>query len=331
MKKYIRKTCNAMVILLALFGLYTLFMEWQYQNIKDYSTTIESQREYDDVLLYNLKGGTPVFLVKPENKKTLFFIEGFRALSPAGVYMDYFRELHEKENINIVVPVYGLQSWPFVQRNRGKHWHYQEDMRTVIQIYDAYTSLLDESHKVITASMSFGTLPNLGICLKAKRKPDSVILMSPLNSGLEFKASGKLVYWLSTQTVWLRYIVPYSKQSAPSSRASTWDIVNDEKNKEIHSQFYSNTENSAQYGYMNGQIAQYMEKKMIPQIEGHRITMIWGDSDLYFGQDGFLNLAALLGKNNTVTTHIMENTGHMVLLDNGEDEVKSIMREIMKQ
>ncbi len=331
MKKILKIIGFILLVIFAIFGLYKAIIYIQYLSIKAYAEDFEKGREYDPELLYLKKGGEPLFLVKKEYDTTLYFVEGFRALAPAGMYADWFHKLHNEYRINIIAPVYGLQSFPFEQRDRGDEWHYQEDMRTGLQIFDAYTSLLPDNHKVITASMSFGTLINLTICAKADRKPDFVVLMSPLNSYLDFKAAGDLVHWFSKQTSWLRYIMPYSKASTPPNRVSPWDIVNDEKNKEIYREFYMNPEDSAEYGYQNEAIAKWMEDKLIPKVNDMKITVIWGDSDLYFNQDGFKNISEMLDNaGNDVETHIIKNSGHMVLMDNGEEEVKDIILEILK-
>lgn len=336
MKKKIKKILKITSIMLlscfALVGMYSSCMSFQYQQTKSYAENMEADREYDDIMLYNEKGGEPIVWVNPEYKSTLFFMEGFRALSPGGMYEEWLKELYNKHNINIIVPVYGLQSWPFKQRNRGGDWHYQEDIRTTTQIYDAYTSLLPQGHRVIVVSMSFGTLNNLAICSEGQRKPDASILLSPLNSELDFKAAGDLVHWFSKQTSWLRYVMPFSKASTPPNRVSPWDIVNEEKNKEVNDKFYINPEDSSEYGYQNEQIAKWIESELVPRVQNMDITVIWGDSDLFFNQNGFKHLAEKLDDaGNTVETKVIENSGHMVLMDNGEDVVKSIILDKLIQ
>ncbi len=331
MKKVLRIIGFVLLVIFAIYGLYKAIIYVQYLSIKAYAEDFEKGREYDPELLYLKKGGESLLLINPEYDTTLYFVEGFRALAPAGMYADWFHELHNEHQINVIVPVYGLQSFPFEQRDRGDEWHYQEDMRTGIQIYDAYTSLLPDDHKVVTASMSFGALINMAICVKAMRTPDSVIFMSPLNSKLDFRAAGELVHWFSQQTSWLRYIMPYSTASTPPNRLSPWDIVNDEKNRQIYEEFYMNPEDSAEYGYKNEVIAKWMEDNLIPQVKGMDITVMWGDSDLYFNQDGFKAFADMLeDSGNKVQTHIMENSGHMILMDNSEKIAKDIVMEKLK-
>jgi pimeloyl-ACP methyl ester carboxylesterase len=331
MKKALKIIGFILLVIFAVFGLYKAIIYFQYLSIKAYAEDFEKGREYDPELLYLEKGGEPLLLVNKDYDTTLYFVEGFRALAPAGMYSDWFHRLHNEHKVNIIVPVYGLQSFPFEQRDRGDDWHYQEDMRTGLQIYDAYTSLLPQEHRVVTASMSFGTLINLTICVKSNRKPDSVVLMSPLNSYLDFKAAGELVHWFSKQTSWLRYVMPYSKAGTPPNRVSPWDIVNDEKNKEVYEKFYMNPEDSAEYGYQNEVVAKWMEDNLIPRVKDMDITVIWGDSDLYFNQDGFRAFAGMLEKSgNDVETYVIENSGHMVLMDNGEEKVKDIVLDVLK-
>lgn len=327
-KKGLRVIIFILVVVFAIFGFYNALIYMQHRSIKTYVESREAEREYEPELLYNLNGGEPLFLVNPDYEQTFIFFEGFRALAPAGMYEEWFREIHQRHQVNIIVPVYGLQSFPFAQRDRGAEWHYQEDMRTGIQIYDAYTSLLPENHRVVTGSMSFGTLVNLAICAKSERKPDAVILMSPLNSGLDFRAAGEIVHWLSKQTSWLRYVIPYSRAGTPPGRATPWDIVNDQINREVAETFYMNYEDSSQYGYQTEIIATWMEERLVPLAKDLEITLIWGDSDLYFSQDGFHNLAASLEKaGNKVSVGVMQNSGHMVLLDNDRVKAREIILE----
>lgn len=51
------------------------------------------------------------------------------AQMPAGTYKDWFEDIHQTYRVNIIVPVYGLQSSAFAMRNR--EWFFQKDIRTV--------------------------------------------------------------------------------------------------------------------------------------------------------------------------------------------------------
>jgi hypothetical protein len=285
-----------------------------------YANEIESKNEYTSITKFNKNGGKPLFLIKPKNNITLFFMEGFRTQNPAGMYRNWFNFLHEEFNINIVVPIYGIQSSPFYLRNR--EWFFEEDLREIIQIYEAYTANLPENHKIIVASQSFGALPNSFICLEAKKKPDLVVFLSPLNSFMEYRASGPIVHWLSKQTSWLRHIFLFTKPAIPPNRKSVWDIVNDEKNLYYAKNFPINPEDSSELGYRSQKAALFMEKNILPFIKNLNIFIAWGDQDLYFSQKGFENFVKILSNQNNVEYLKLENSGHMVLLDNGEKILK---------
>ena len=99
-------------------------------------------------------------------------------------------------------------------------------MREALQLYDAYTSLLPDSHRVVVSSMSLGTLPNLVICAKARRKPDASVLLSPLNSQIDFRLSGKLVAWIGKQVMkreWLSDIIIFTRSSVSPKRVNEYD------------------------------------------------------------------------------------------------------------
>ncbi|MGL4370825.1 MAG: hypothetical protein ACRCUT_14305, partial [Spirochaetota bacterium] len=235
MKHYITIAAKIIIVLFALAGLYNLYIKILYSHARERAGKIESAWSFDPDLKYNKDGGEPLFLVAPENKVSLIFMEGFRTQNPAGMYLPWLKEIHKKYHVNIFVPVYGLQSSPFALRYR--EWHCEEDMRTVLQAYDAYTALLPEGHRVITMSQSFGTLPHRAILLKAKRSPDEAVFLSPLNGGMEYRAAGELVYWLSTQVSWLKYIIPFTTPSPSPNRVSVWDIVNEESNLSMAKRF----------------------------------------------------------------------------------------------
>lgn len=312
-----------LLLVLALIGAYRSFLWAQYAG-KEKALAAAERGKFDRDLLYREHGGEPLVLVDPANTKTLFFIEGFRAQMPAGMYVDWLQELHRTAKTNIIVPVYGLQSSPFAMRNR--QWFFQEDMRTVLQIYDAYTALLPADHRIVTVSMSFGTLPHLAIAAHAQRPPDALVLLSPLNTGMEYKVAGKLVYWLSKQTAWLQHVILFSTITPPPNRATVWDIVNRQANLRIAAQVPINPEDNVRLGHQVELAAAWMERDLVPQVKGRDITLVWGDSDLFFSQAGFGALTAQLRTSgNHVDTVTVRDSGHMVLLDNGGALVKSLI------
>lgn len=311
------------VIVLFFFciGLYRSWIWFQYQAAKSKVEKFESKRQYDPVLYYYPEYGEPLVLVNPDYSSTLFFLEGFRTQCPAGMYYDWFNELHNKYHVNVIVPVYGLQSSPFFLRNRD--WHVQEDLRLVLQVYNSYTAMLPESHRIVTASMSFGAVPQMAILAKATRRPDQSFFMSPLNSGLDYKVSGPLIHWLSQQMGWIQYITAFSWAAPSPDRASVWDIKNKERNLAMASKIDANPEENSRYGYLNVVTAKWMEEKLIPRVKNHHILVAWGDGDLYFSPKGFTNFAELLKESgNSVETLTLTNSGHMLLLDNSDKLMK---------
>ncbi len=325
MKKMILRVVQVIVCIFALYGIYVLFMNNQTKSAEKKVLKLERGRVYTEDFQYNKNGGEPLILVDPDYTKTLFFIAGFRAQAPQGMYIDWFTDLHTNKQVNIIVPVYGLQSSPFKLRNR--EWYAVEDIRTVTQIYDVYTASLNEEHTIVTASMSFGTFPHSAVLKHAQRKPDVAVFMSPLNRGLEYKASGPVIYWLSEQSSWLQHILMYSFSGPPPGRASVWDIVNDEANKAINARLDVNDESNTAQAYQVELYAAYLEDRLIPDVKGMDIIVSWGDSDLFFSQDGFENFASLLAKNNQVEMVPLTDTGHMVLMDNGSETIKQKVEE----
>ncbi len=316
------------VIIFALIGLHKVFLQVQFNMVEKKVEKIESTRNYDDIFLFNKNGGEPLYLINKNFSKTIFFLEGFRTQAPAGMYIEYFEKLHKEQEVNIIVPVYGLQSSPFDLRNR--EWDFHEDIRNVIQIYDSYTLLLDDNHKILTISQSFGTLPHAAILARGKRKPNNAILLSPLNTGMEFKAAGPLVYWFSKQTSWLRKIMLFSWAQPAPNRDSIWDIINTEMNLKMAKRDDANPEDSSELGYKSENAAFWMQDNLIPLIKNMNIKIFWGDCDLYFSQEGFKKISSELSEKNNVETFILENSGHMVLLDNQKNVIKRMIMNILK-
>jgi hypothetical protein len=308
------------------------YYTWRYNSMKDMVKKKEADRKYDPILLYNTPMGEPVFWVKPGNKTTLFFIEGFRAQVGIGVYRAWLKELHEKYALNIIGPIIGLQGWPFEYRNR--QWYFQEDIREAQQIYDAYTATLPADHRIIVMSQSFGAICNITIMAKARRKPDASILMAPLNTGLEYKSGGKVVQWLAGHKKALRHFVPFAERKINPARAGYWDIVNGEKNKETWESVAKNTlnwEENVNGGYQVDNAAMFMENSIVPEVHGMKIVLMHGDDGLYFSPAGFERLAGLLRKaGNTVDMIGFKDTGHMILFDNGGDEAKKIIMSVLE-
>ncbi len=315
----------------ALVGLWFTMYQCQISQTRQKVRAIEASRNYDADMGWNLPNGQPIFLVNPEYTKTLFFFEGFRGQIGAGQYRDWFEELYTKHKINVIAPIVGVQGYAFDLRNR--EWNYVEDMRTALQIYEAYTAALPAAHKVYVASMSFGALANATIASKAARKPDGIVFISPLNKGLDYRSQSPLIAWLSTQVEWLRFVIPYQIRGKNKARATLWDIVNDEKNLAIFKRYgegmVNPEENLAQAAGVT-KARNFLQDTLLPQIESLRFLVLAGDSDLYFTQEGFSVFADTLSKKNSGSLLVLKDTGHMVLLDNGAEEAQKAMLALMQ-
>jgi len=331
-KKALRFLGAVIICTFALVGIYQTFLHWRYASIRDFVQGKEASRTYDRDLLYLSPLGEPVVWVKPGNRVTLFFVDGFRGQAGAGIYREWFRELHDRHHINIVSPITGLQGWPFKERNR--EWNYREDMRQALQIYDAYTASLPSGHRVVLATQSFGALSNLTINAFAKRKPDSSVLISPLNTKLAYRFGGPLVQWLSSQTGWLRHIMPFMRRGENPARTRVWGIVNDRMSREIWDSMAKdvvNWEENLDQGEEVKAAAKYMEEELAPKVIGRSFLLIYGDDDLFFTREGFGGLAALLRKAGSIVDEVpLEKTGHMALFDNGGPQAKNMIVSLLR-
>jgi len=300
-----------------LYGLWKASLGLQKALVRRRVAGVEARREYHPVLRYHRNGGEPLFLVDPKNKATLFFMEGFRTQSPAGMYRERFDALFA-EGVNVVVPVYGLQSSPFDLRNRD--WRLEEDLRLATQVYDAYAAGLAPGHRLVVSAQSFGAIPAAAIAAFASRRPDSLVFLSPHNDGLDFRASGPLVRWLAGQSAWLRHIVRFSWATPAPGRASIWDIVDRERNLAMAARGDANPEDCSEYGYRNTLAARLARDGMLPAVSGYDIRVVYGGQDLYFTREGFERFAGRLrAAGNRVSVERLEASGHMVLLDAESD------------
>jgi len=297
----------------ALYGLWKAALGLQTALVGRRVKAIEARRDYHPVLRYHRNGGEPLFLVDPGHRATLFFLEGFRTQSPAGMYRERLDELFAR-GVNVIAPVYGLQSSPFELRNRD--WRLEEDLRLATQVYDAYAAGLAPGHRLVVCSQSFGAIPAAAVAAYAARRPDALVFLSPHNDGLDFRASGPLVRWLARQSAWLRHVVRFSRASPAPGRASLWDIVDRERNLAMAARGDANPEDSSEYGYRNALAARRMREELLPKVMDYEVTLVYGDQDLYFTREGFERLAERLrGAGNRVGLLRLEGSGHMVLLD----------------
>ncbi len=307
----------------ALYGAWKAVLYAQFAATRRRVAAIEAGRSYHPVLRYHRDGGEPLFLVDPGHDTTLFFLEGFRTQSPAGMYRERFRRLFEA-GVNVVAPVYGLQSSPFDLRNRD--WRIEEDLRLAGQVYDAYAAAQAPGHSIVVCGQSFGAIPAASVAAFSARRPDALAFLSPHNAELDFRVSGPTIRWLSLQSAWLRHLVRFSWAAPAPGRASVWDIVDTERNLATAARGDANPEDATEYGYRNALAARLMEEAILPAVSGYDVRIVCGGRDLYFAQSGFDRFAtALRSGGNRVELTRLEGSGHMVLLDAEEDRAWAIL------
>ena len=329
--KILKIAGTVLLLFFAFVGVYYSFIRWQYNSVKKEVEQRESVRVFDKDLKYNMPLGEPIVWVKPGNKVTLFFVDGFRGQIGAGHYRAWFEKLHNQYGVNIVAPITALQGWPFAYRTR--EWHREEDMRQALQIYDAYCANLPAGHKIVVGSMSFGALSNITIGAKGKRKPDAMVMVAPLNTGLDYKSGSPIIRWLSSKIAVIQYIKPWMIRGKNKTRATLYDVVNDEMNlaawNSVMKDSVNYEENLPQGVHLND-TAIYMENDLVPQVNGEHITILYGEDDLTFSAQGFESLGEKLRKaGNTVKTFPFAKSGHMLLYDNGGEQAKKVIEGIL--
>lgn len=119
--------------------------------------------------------------------------------------------------------------------------------------------------------------------------------------------------------------------SPAPGRALVWDIVDTEKYLAMAVRNDTNPEDSSRYGYINKQVTAYIENRLVPKLGSINCTVVCGDSDLFFAQAGFNHFTDILRNAGArVSFSLLRNSGHMVLLDKGEDEVKEIIANTLQ-
>ncbi len=327
LKKILLITAVTLAIPVMITGLQRIIVNYQASSIQAKVELKEkSSRTYDPDFLFQVPDGEPVIWTKPEHSATAFIIGGFRAAH----FIDWYKELFEKEKVNVIAPVVGLTGWPYRQRNRK--WFFHEDMRNHYQVYRAYTANLPANHRIVVISMSFGALSNTIIGIRAKRKPDAHVYLAPLNTRLDYRAASPLMAWLSGKIEYLQHIVPMIIRGKNPKRAGIWDIVNDDLNRKAWNRYGERVvnweENLAQAVEVR-KASRHLETQLLQRLKNSKILIFNGDSDLFFSQEGFKNFARKLNKQNRVEHVTLPTTGHMILNDNGGKKAKKTISAVL--
>lgn len=329
MKGLLKSLLLIILLILGFSGAYHIWLDWYTESVlEEVETRDRGHKEYDPDFMFNKKYAEPFIRVNPGYTTTLYIFGGFRGFH----YYDFFEELHRNEKVNIIAPVTGLTGWPV--RMRTRKWYYQEDMREHIQMYEIYTSRLPKNHRVVTMSMSFGALPHATIAVRAQRKPEAMLFLSPLNTGLDYRAASPVVAWLSSKIDYLKHIIPVMIRSKNPARAGMWDVVNDEKNLEGWEAYGPKVikwEENLDQAVEVRRAGNFLIHDMIPRVQGRDIVILHGDDDLVFSEKGFAGFEEALRKaGNRVNRYPLKDTGHMVLNDNGGEKARQVISEVLQ-
>lgn len=264
----------------------------------------EAATDYEPDLGFVRGAGEPVFLVRPGNTTTLFFWVGFRMIGPRAMYGALLDRLHRDGGVNVIAPVVGPQSAPFSLRNAA--WDYRTDIRHQLQIYDAYAATLPPGHRVVVGSECFGVLPSLVIA--AKRAPDAMVMIAPSTSAFSPGGRGGVVARSSLAPL----VVPYHRRPTPYPR---WDVRDPACLARARRIPYPPEFSVAQYYQLRGAL-RWLEDRIVPQVRGRDIAMVWGELDQFLPQGSLHALAGRLrAGGNRVQEHVFPDTGHYPLLD----------------
>lgn len=330
---------------LALVGAQRLYSAAYRRAVRWHIERIERDVPYDDDLKYCLDRGEPIFLVRPENDRTLFFVDGFRIRPAVGMNAEWLRNLHEEHGINIVAPIIGIQSRPF--RLRGLPWSFHMDMREAVQLYDVYAESMGPGHRIATASFSFGSISSLAIA--ARRRPWKVILISPAPAVMRAPRDvtrrmrqpwGKMIEFIVDHALnpnsrfrlermsWLEGVIPYYVRPGVSGG---WDVANRELREEVNRTILNGQELRIGDVFELLRGFDWAGRRLVPQIHSSDITIISGAKDMLIMPDLIGELRdRLRAAGNSVRWFRMPNSAHNLLLDRDSDTAKQLILDTLR-
>ncbi|HWO93671.1 MAG TPA: hypothetical protein VNL92_02815, partial [Dehalococcoidia bacterium] len=336
-----KRTRRAAVGALALLGAARLYRAAFYHQARRRVLKVERRVPYDPDLLYPDPMGRPIYLVDPRNDTTLLFLSGYRMLSMPGEHLDWFRELHGR-GINVLAPLVGIQSLPFDHRIVGTTL--ERDVREAVQVLDAYRSTLPSDHRIICASMSYGSIPSFAIA--ALRDVSDFVLLGPASvfaptgrsahssATLQRMRNPTLRGWalalrpraLSQQDPMMKVVTRIVEGLAPllvrTRVESGWDIADPERRAEAHQRFLLPADVPMSDMWMLERSMRLVRESYLPRITGKRFLMAWGELDSVVMPEQNEALADQLERlGNDVIRRPCERSGHLVLMDGERDQV----------
>ncbi|HWO93981.1 MAG TPA: alpha/beta fold hydrolase [Dehalococcoidia bacterium] len=300
---------------------------------------LEEGVPYDAHTGFCLDRGEPLYLVRHEHDATLFFFNGFRLRSAPGMYAEWLQSMHERLGLNVIAPALGVQSAPYDVRSRG--WCFLQDIRTAIQVYDAYAAQAGPGHRLILFSHSYGSIVTL--TLAAKRSPSHAILLSPVphRMGTPMVVRrmqgpvGPLLSRAMDRTLdeegglapgrlsWLPHVLPLYVRRGSSGG---WDVADQELRRRANAEIGNVPEVGTADLLELLRAILFARERVLPHLSNRTFTLIYEGRDLVYPPELQHELAERLRSNgNVVDEHHLPDSAHDILLDRDAALAKDII------
>ncbi|MBN1498992.1 MAG: hypothetical protein JW982_02465 [Spirochaetes bacterium] len=297
-----------------LIGFFSINYFYQMYSSEKYAENFEKSIKYSDITGFNETGGTPLFWTKQYNDRTMFFFGEMNNPNPIGNYYSYFKQIHDVEGCNIIAPVLGTQSMTLKLRNRT--WSPKEDEREALQIYNSVCAMLPQGHKIILVAKGTGNFAAAVIMAEASKKPDEVIMISPVNADIVNDDAPIKIRLASTGPEWLKYIFPFMNNSSYPSYTEYKDMYPEYNLNSFHEIYKESI---------------YFEDNIISKIKNNNIAVVWGENDPMYKTSGYERvIQKLMDSKNKVKPYKLKNTGYYVLQGEETDKVKEIFRKAVR-
>lgn len=268
--------------------------------------------------------GQPVTLVSPGNDTTLFFLDGYRIQSAAGMHREWFEALHRK-GVNVVAPVLGLSSGPFDFRNRS--FDHREELRAALQLYDVHAATQAPPHRTVILAYSYGVVPALVIA--QRRAPDEVVLVAPATAASVSPTwVPPLVRWLFARR-WASRVLPYHYRFGGRGRG--WDVHDSVSRGQANELCWNSRERNVGHIPELRRALTWCADELAPRVRGHQITAFVAACDRMVSRESSAKLLATLrAAGNDVDTYLVADSGHGIFLDVHGESVRDAIGRLVR-
>jgi len=276
------------------------------------------QNIYDRDFLYKIPGNAPVIKINPLNNITYFILDQNRNENS----LMYFDKLFNESKINIISPSWGLSSLP--NRYKMTEWFYEEDTRNIIQLYDLHSTHLKKDHKIIVISFSFGALINSAIAARSNRKPDLLLLYSPINTKIIFGKAD-----IHDRYDYICYLLSMYSKSENSMTDAFEKVFSDRlstKNWEIYTKKVMKLDKKYNHKFRIMEAAYYYQYDLTPRVNEYKVYITAGTNDQYFSSESYNDLNDLYNNVQNISKIQYIPAGHIEnfnsgLIQNNCDEI----------